>query len=246
MESQGGRQLHQLQGLKNYADDSGNAVVYDGESPADGSVSITFRGSGNLLKVARGAKIVHLAVDFSGNDGVIEIGATTKPRTGLRFSIRIGHECTVAIGDNVGCETRTFIRASEGASVSIGEDCMFASAIELRADDSHAIYDVRTGKRANPARSIHIGEHVWLGKSVVVMAGVTIGSGSVVGFRSVVTRDIPNNCVAAGSPARVVRRDIAWERPLLSYRRPGIEGLAKGEQKSERWWALTEEPTSTP
>lgn len=233
--------MRKLQELKPYTDENGNLIEYGGEPLADATVSVVFRGSGNTLRVAEGAKIRHLAVDFSGDGGLVTIGATTQPRTGLRFSIRLGHECTVTIGDNVGCETRAFVRVSEGASVHIGEDCMFAANIEIRADDSHAIYDVRTGRRANPARTIRIGEHVWLGKNVVVMSGATIGDGSVVGFRSIVTRDIPNNCVAAGAPARVVRRDVAWERPVLSFRRPGIDGVPERERRSEKWWNLTEE-----
>ena len=236
--------MQQLRELKMFADESGNTIAYDGKALPNAKVDITFRGKGNVLKVHPSAKIVELVVDFSGDDAVVEIGATSKPRAGLRFTIRTGHECEVTIGENVGCETRTFIRVSEGTKVSIGDDCMFASSIELRADDSHAIYDVRTGKRANPARPIQIGNHVWLGKNVVVMAGVTIGDGSVIGFRSVVTRDIPNNCVAAGAPARVVRRDTAWERPMLSYRRPGIEGLAPGEAKSEQYWNLTDDESA--
>lgn len=227
--------------LAPFTDEAGNRVLYDGEPLTSGSVSVVFRGKSNTLRVAAGAKIVDLAVDFSGDDGVVEIGPTTKTRAGIRLSARLGHESTLTVGPNVGFESRTFIRASEGAGVTIGEDCMFAASIELRADDTHAIYDVRTGKRANPARSITIGEHVWLGKNVVVMSGATIGSGSVVGFRSVVTGAIPNNCVAVGAPARVVRRDVAWERPVLSFRKPGIEGLSPDETKSEQWWNLTDE-----
>ncbi len=232
--------MQRLRELKSYADDQKNQVVYTGPDLPQANVDVGFRGKGNVLRIHPGARIIDLSVDFSGDGGLVEIGTTSKPRAGLRFRMSIGHEATVTIGPNVGCETRAFIRVSEGATVSVGEDCMFAGSIELRADDTHAIYDVRTGKRANPARSIHIGEHVWLGKSVVVMSGATIGDGSVVGFRSIVTRDIPNNCVAAGAPARVVRRDVAWERPMLTFRRPGIDGLPPGEQKSEKWWNLTD------
>lgn len=231
--------MAQVKELRPYSDAKGNTIVYDG-APLDGAkVDVIFRGSNNRLVVHPGAAVVDLAVDFSGDGGSVEIGSTTKKRAGLRFSMRLGYESAVVVGSNVGCETRAFIRVSEGSRVIVGQDCMLASSIELRADDSHAIYDVHSGLRINPAAPIIIGEHVWLGKNAVVMAGVTIGDGSVIGFRSVVTRDVPNNCIAAGAPARVVRRDIAWERPMLSYRRPGIDGLAPGETKSAEWWNRT-------
>ncbi|GAA4186505.1 hypothetical protein GCM10022288_10210 [Gryllotalpicola kribbensis] len=235
--------MQELRELKPYSDNEGNVVIYEGVLPPQAKVAIKFRGSGNVVQVAENAKIVDLAIEFAGSGGRVQIGGTHGQRTGLRFNVRIGHSSSLTVGDDVGCESRTFVRASEGAAVTIGDDCMFAAGIEIRADDTHAIYDVRTEKRVNPARAIDIGAHVWLGKDVTVMGGASIGSGSVVGFGSVVTRDVPNNCVAAGVPARVVRRDIAWERPELHYRLPGIEGLAPGQKKSVEYWNLTVDDT---
>lgn len=53
---------------------------------------------------------------------------------------------------------------------------------------------------------IHIGENCWLGASVIVVPGVTIGDNVVIGASSVVTKDIPSNSVAMGTPCRVVRQ----------------------------------------
>ncbi|WP_230688968.1 DapH/DapD/GlmU-related protein [Micromonospora sp. WMMC415] len=55
------------------------------------------------------------------------------------------------------------------------------------------------------AKPITIGDNVWLGGGVIVLAGVTIGENTVVGAGAVVTRDLPPNVVALGNPARVVR-----------------------------------------
>ena len=56
------------------------------------------------------------------------------------------------------------------------------------------------------ARSITIASNVWIGSGVQVLPGVTIGEGTTIGAGSVVTRDIPARCVAAGNPCRVLRR----------------------------------------
>lgn len=60
--------------------------------------------------------------------------------------------------------------------------------------------------RGAPAEPIHIGRNVWIGFDCVVMPGVKIGDGSIVGARSVVTRDVPAFTVVAGNPAREIRK----------------------------------------
>ena len=54
-------------------------------------------------------------------------------------------------------------------------------------------------------KPIHIGKNVWIGSNSTVLAGVTIGDNAVIGAGSVVTKDIPENMIAVGSPARVIR-----------------------------------------
>ncbi|MBO5872673.1 MAG: sugar O-acetyltransferase [Clostridia bacterium] len=52
---------------------------------------------------------------------------------------------------------------------------------------------------------VHIGRNCWLGAGVVVLPGITIGDNSVIGAGSIVTKDIPSNCVAVGNPCKVLR-----------------------------------------
>jgi acetyltransferase-like isoleucine patch superfamily enzyme len=59
------------------------------------------------------------------------------------------------------------------------------------------------------ARPIHIGANVWIGFDACVLPGVTIGEGSIVGARSVVTTDVDPYTIVAGNPARVIRRLVA-------------------------------------
>lgn len=228
-----------VRALAPYADDKGNEIVYDG-APRTKDFVVEFSGRNNRLVVADNTKIVSLSVHFAGDGGEINLLPTSQPRTGLRLSLRVGHGSRIQIGENVGTTRRAFISAVEGASVVIGEDCMLAAGIEIRTDDSHPIYSVRTGKRLNPSASVEIGAHVWLGKHATIMGGVTIGSGSVVGLGSIVTRSVPNNSIAVGVPAKVVKRDAAWERPMLRTRRPG-QKVPGPNEKNEQFWNLTQE-----
>ncbi len=222
--------------LENYADDDGNVIVYPGR--IDKSIQIKFTGRNNRVIVHENARISRLFVDLDCDNGLLEIG----PSAGvppLLASIRIGQDSTVRIGNNVSSTAAVAMSATEGTSITVGDDVMFASENQVRADDAHPIFDVRTGLRVNVSRSISIGSHVWLARASVVLGGVTIGDGSVIGYGSIVTRSIPNNCIAAGTPAAVLRRDIAWERPHLSMVKPYYKPDGSTVKKSA-YWHLTE------
>lgn len=156
--------------------------------------------------------------------------------------IRIGQDATVKLGADVTTTERSIVSAVEGANVTFGNDVMIASGNHFRADDSHPIFDIYSQKRVNPVKDITIGSHVWFGDQAVALAGAVVGDGSVIGFRSIVTNTIPNNCVAVGSPAKVVRKNIAWERPHLSYVAPPYKPDASTVEKSEEYWNPTQEP----
>ena len=60
--------------------------------------------------------------------------------------------------------------------------------------------------RVIKTKEIHIKKNAWIGARVNILAGVTIGENAIVGTGSVVTKDIPDNCVAVGNPARIIKR----------------------------------------
>jgi maltose O-acetyltransferase len=58
-------------------------------------------------------------------------------------------------------------------------------------------------------RLVTIGDDVWIGTRAIVLPGVTIGTGAIVGAGAVVTKDVPENAIVAGNPARVMKlRDV--------------------------------------
>jgi acetyltransferase-like isoleucine patch superfamily enzyme len=94
------------------------------------------------------------------------------------------------------------------ASIEIGRNCLIAGNCQIMDASGHELcfadVDERAGSK-DAGRPIVIEDSVWLGTGTIVMPGVRIGRGSVVGAGSVVTRDIPPLCLAAGNPARVIR-----------------------------------------
>ena len=85
-----------------------------------------------------------------------------------------------------------------GDNVFIAPNCGFYTA-------HHPIDKEMRNALLEYARPITVGNDVWIGGNTVVLPGVTIGSNVVIGAGSVVTKDIPDNCVAYGNPCRVVR-----------------------------------------
>jgi acetyltransferase-like isoleucine patch superfamily enzyme len=124
-----------------------------------------------------------------------------------------GNNCSIEVGDNTTFTHHCQLEAQEESThIIIGEDCMFSNNILVRTNDSHYIYDAETGKRSNLPGDVRVGNHVWLAAYSTVMKGVTIGDGTVIGFRSVVTKDIPSGCIAVGMPANVVKTSVEWSR----------------------------------
>jgi len=228
--------------LAPYSDDAGNRIEYEG--PTSDSVQITFRGSNNVARIDARAHASKLTVDFNSSNGTFVLGTNTSK---LSFSAvaRVGENAAVTIGNGVSSTGWVTISAVEGVSVTIGDDVMFASGNQVRADDGHPIFDVRSGKRVNHSRWIRIGAHVWLAFGVIVLGGAEIGEGSVIGAGGVVTRRVPNNVVAVGSPARVVRRDVAWERPHLGLVEPFYKPDSSTVKKSP-YWRTTVDPDARP
>jgi acetyltransferase-like isoleucine patch superfamily enzyme len=234
--------MHVVTTLEAFEDDRGNRIEFDGR--VEKQIRVKFKGRNNVLRVASQQNIAQLFVDFDCDNGLLEIGSSTGVPA-LRAAIRVGDGCTVTIGRNVSSTTTVAMSTAEGTSITIGDDVMIASDIQIRADDGHPIFDVRTGRRVNVSRSIVIGDHVWLGLGSCVLGGATIGDGTVVGMRSIVTRSLPNNVVAAGSPAKVVKRHIAWERPHLTLTAPFRKPTADSVKKSS-YWNLTADGAGEP
>lgn len=103
-------------------------------------------------------------------------------------------------------------------SVEIGDDVWFGPGVYI-TDAGHDPSDlsVPIGLRMEAARPVRIGSGSWLGTGVVVLPGVTIGEHVTVGANSVVADDLPDNAVAVGSPARVIRRLDEPARAVASH-----------------------------
>jgi serine acetyltransferase len=111
--------------------------------------------------------------------------------------VRIGDHCLIGRGSSI----------VGHLSIDIGDGVWTGPNVYI-TDQNHGYedLDVPISHQSMPERPVTIGEGSWLGTGVIVLPGAHVGRHVVVGAGSVVTGDLPDHCVAAGVPARVLRR----------------------------------------
>lgn len=166
-------------------------------------------GDDNGVEVGADARLtLNIAIQGDGNRIRIEDGCRLNGFVALRCS---GARLTIGAGTTM---VNGSLQLHEPGEIRIGPDCMIANQVYVSLSDVHPIHDRTTGERLNPAASVEIGAHVWLGLRCMVMKGSRIGPGAVIAAGAVVSGDVPAHAIAAGVPARIVRRDVDWRRDL--------------------------------
>lgn len=116
------------------------------------------------------------------------------------FYTDYGYNCI--IGDNTFINHNAYLM--DGAPISIGSFCFIGPNCGMYTA-THPIIAEDRNKGLEKALPITIGNNVWIGADVTILPGVTIGEGSIIGAKSVVTKDIPSFVIAVGNPCRVIR-----------------------------------------
>lgn len=91
------------------------------------------------------------------------------------------------------------------AFVTIGDDCFIGPNVGIYTA-CHSTDPVERNSRQEWAKPVNIGNNVWIGGSVTILPGVSIGDNVTIGAGSVVVNDIPSNTVAVGNPCKVIKR----------------------------------------
>jgi acetyltransferase-like isoleucine patch superfamily enzyme len=136
-------------------------------------------GRGAVLRLGRWSWIGH-GTKIRAHEGVVEIGAKTV----------LGQECTIS----------SFQR------VSIGREGILADRVML-IDFDHGVVEVDRPIRLQGIykRDVQVGHNCWVGYGACILRGTTVGDNCVIGTSTVVTKDVPDNAVVGGVPARVLR-----------------------------------------
>ena len=119
-----------------------------------------------------------------------------------------GKNSNVKIGKGVGIFENTVINPSE--SVEIGDNCGIGADVMIWTHG--AWLDVMQGV-PHDFGPVKLGNNVWLPARSIVLPNVTIGDNVVIGTNSIINRDLPDGCLAAGTPCKVIREGL-YPRPL--------------------------------
>lgn len=170
--------------------------------------TVRLRGTGNTIEIDRSSSFTgHILV--KGTNNRVLVGK--KCRLAGEIIVK-GNNQTVTIGDETTFAS-VYLLCMENKDVTIGRHCMFSRNIEIRTSDAHALIDKRKRTRLNPAASIVIGDHVWVGVGALISKGTIIAADSVVGAASFVNKAFEeSNVVIAGTPAKIIRRGVTWNR----------------------------------
>jgi len=107
----------------------------------------------------------------------------------------------VSIGDNVFINSGTLFMATGG--ITIEDDTILAANVQLITNN----HDLRQHNIIT-CKPVHLKKNCWIGAGVTILPGVTIGENSVIGAGSVVTKDVEDNVLAVGNPAKVIKKII--------------------------------------
>lgn len=120
------------------------------------------------------------------------------------------------------------------AKVTIGDNCQFAPNVAVYTA-GHPVHPETRNTMYEYGISVSIGDNVWVGGNTVICPGVHIGNNTVIGAGSVVTKDIPDNVIAAGNPCRVIREITEADRKLYfkdrEFDEEAWEDIQRKEQK---------------
>ena len=154
---------------------------------------LCFIGPGVALEIGKEATVrlgrwswIGHGTKIRAHEGSVEIGAKTV----------LGQECTI----------------SSFQHVAIGRECIVADRVML-IDFDHGVVEEERPIREQGIykRDVRVGHNCWIGYGACILRGVTVGDNCIVGANTVVTKDVPDDTVVAGAPAKVLRKRAAPE-----------------------------------
>ncbi|PZO78424.1 MAG: hypothetical protein DI629_12035 [Mesorhizobium amorphae] len=186
-------------------------------------------GQENFVFAGFGSKCGSANVRIKGSRNVVFFGPYCAP--GISKIQITGDNCLFYFGAFSTCVDQTVILGGESGTISFGDDCMLSARVIASNQDGHGIFDLSTGLLINENRDIHIADHVWVGRSVILAKGCAVGRDTVVGQGSLVVKShADENVVLVGSPAAVKRTGVTWSR----WKLPSLDAIAASSRQAGR------------
>jgi acetyltransferase-like isoleucine patch superfamily enzyme len=186
---------------------------------------IRLKQTQGLLFAGTGVKVKHAYQLSTGKNTILEdnvfINALSEDGIILGDNVTIARDgilfCTgviaqkgkgISIGNGTGISARAYFSGQGG--ITIGAECIFGPEVKIFSENHNYGDPTQTIKAQGVNRKgVIIGDNCWIGGGVSILDGVIIGKGCVIAAGSVVNRSIPENSIAAGVPAKVIKNRIS-------------------------------------
>ncbi len=166
-------------------------------------------GNNNTIIFEEGCDLGQLKVFVAGNNNRIIVSNNCTVKSVI-FWIE-DNNCEIFIGENTTIESADFSVSEDESKILVGSDCMFSSNVKIMTGDSHSILD-ENYVRINHAKDVVIGNHVWIGAEAVILKGSNLEENCVIGTRTLVTGSFASGKLICGSPAKIIKNNINWDR----------------------------------
>lgn len=221
-------------------EDDGTESILPLENGAIDGMQIDVNGKSNKVRITRRQKFVNCQLNMHGDRNTLEIETSLMPIYHSLFHFTPpGNDRVIKIGSGFSGAAQ-FRVVEDNNYIHLGNNCMFSWDVTIMASDYHTIYE-KTGQVFNKAvGGVSLGNNIWVGCKSMILKDAQIGSGSIVGACSVVTRQFKDeNCVLAGNPAKIVKRDIRWSRASPD-KAPAIAALETPdiEKETPKKWRI--------
>lgn len=156
---------------------------------------------GRNLYLIEGIPYISQGLEINIGDSCTIYGTSNMELVDIRNKgvLNIGNNTSIGFGNVI----------SVSARIDIGNHVILAPGVRIRDNDGHPLDPVKRrhndGMAPESIRPVTIEDDVWICAFAMINKGVTIGRGAVIGAGSVVTKDIPPFCIAAGNPAKVIK-----------------------------------------
>ncbi len=168
---------------------------------------VIIHGSHNHITI-NGSSVINTLIEVRGDHTSFSIGLGGIIRR-AQILLR-DNGSSIAIGKQFDSGIGLEIAAMEGASISIGDDCLLSNNCIITNSDAHSIYIDEI--RVNRAKDIKIGNHVWFGRNAVVLKGASVADGDIIGHSAICTGgEYAPDYVYAGNPAKSIKKITKWD-----------------------------------
>lgn len=190
-----------------------NGEVINNPQKIDG-LKITFGGSDNLIEIYKPCNFINGShIEIFGDS----CHCTLKKCQLSEVHLVMQHSAKCSIDEGATVCGYIHLACEKDLSLKIGKGCMFSGGAAIWATDGHIIRDASTNEIINRIKNgIEIGDHCWIGNKVTIIKNTILADNTIVGAKSLVSGHFTEpNTIIAGNPAKVIKKNVIWDRAPL-------------------------------